>query len=228
MTGANNAGRSNKWLWPSIIGGLVVIGVLAISLGGGGKNKTGNSTNGRGSNNKIEIAKVVEVSGTALSDFKTTINDSAIGKKAPTLHGADFDGKSVTAGGASGKPQVVTFIAHWCPHCQREVPIIIDLKNKGVFDGVELTGVATGTRSDAPNYPPSAWLTSAKWDAPVLVDTATSTAGSAYGLTGFPMLVFVNADGTVAGRWSGEMEASNLQAVVEAFKAGKKMPFPSN
>ncbi|MBJ7282605.1 MAG: hypothetical protein JHD40_05800, partial [Acidimicrobiia bacterium] len=96
------------------------------------------------------------------------------------------------------------------------------------FDGVELIGVATGTRADAPNYPPSAWLIAEEWDAPVLVDTATSTAGSAYGLTGFPMLVFVNADGTVAGRWSGEMPESNLEAVIEAFKAGKKIPFPSN
>ncbi len=228
MRGANRARGSSKWLWPSVIGGIVVIGVVAIALGGGGKDKTGGSNNGGGSKDKIEVAKVVEVSGTALPNFDTTLNDSAIGKKAPTLDGADFDGKSVTAGGASGKPQIVTFIAHWCPHCQREVPIIIDLKNKGVFDGVELTAVATGTRSDAPNYPPSAWLTSVKWDSPVLVDTATSTAGAAYGLTGFPMLVFVNPDGTVAGRWSGEMEPSNLQAVVEAFKAGKKIPFPSN
>jgi len=228
MSGANNARGSAKWLWPSVIGVIVLIGVAAIALGGGGEDKTGGSANGGDSKDKIEIAKVVEVSGTPLSDFDTTLNDSAIGKKAPTLDGVDFDGKSVTAGGASGKPQVVTFIAHWCPHCQREVPIIVDLKNKGVFDGIELIGVATGTRADAPNYPPSAWLIAEEWDAPVLVDTATSTAGTAYGLTGFPMLVFVNPDGTVAGRWSGEMEPSNLQAVVESFKAGKKIPFPSN
>ena len=105
MTGSNNARGSAKWLWPSVIGGLVVIGVLAISLGGGGKDKSSNSANGGGSEDKIEVAKVVEVSGTPLSDFDTTLNDSAIGKKAPTLDGVDFDGKSVTAGGASGKPR---------------------------------------------------------------------------------------------------------------------------
>ncbi len=227
MSGANRARGSSKWLWPSLIGGIVVIGVVAIALGGGGKDNTGGSNNG-GATEKIEIAKVVEVSGTPLPDFDTTLNDSAIGKKAPTLDGADFDGKAVTAGGASGKPQIVTFIAHWCPHCQREVPIIVDLKNKGVLDGVELTGVVTGTSADAPNYPPSAWLATEEWDSPVLVDTADATAGLAYGLTGYPLLVFVNPDGTVAGRWSGEMPESNLQAVIEAFKAGKSIPFPSN
>ncbi len=227
MSGANRPRGSAKWLWPSVIGGIVVIGVVAIALGSG-ENTSVDPGNGGGSKDKIEIAKVVEVSGTPLPDFDTTLNDSAIGKKAPTLDGADFDGKSVTAGGASGKPQIVTFIAHWCPHCQREVPIIVDLKNKGVLDGVEMTGVVTGTRADAPNYPPSAWLAAEEWRMPVLIDTATSTAGTAYGLTGFPMLVFVNPDGTVAGRWSGEMEPSNLQAVIEAFKAGKKIPFPSN
>ena len=51
--------------------------------------------------------------------------------------------------------------------------------------------------------------------APVLVDTADQTAAKAYGLSGYPYLVFVNEDGTVAGRWSGEMPEANLKAVVE-------------
>lgn len=228
MNSANKERGSDKWLWPTVIGGIVVIGVLAIALGGGGKDKTNGSTTGGETKNKIEIAKAVEVGGKALPDFDTTANDAAVGKKAPTLDGVDFDRQTVSISRVSGIPQVLVFLAHWCPHCRREVPIIVDLYRKGVFDGVDLFGVSTGTRSDAPNYPPSAWLASESWISPVLVDTADGTAGHAYGLTGFPMLVFVNADGTVAGRWSGEMEPSNLQAVVEAFKAGKKIPFPSN
>ena len=54
MSGANKARGSSKWLWPSIIGGIVVIGVVAIALGGG-NDKTGGSNNG-GATDKIEIA----------------------------------------------------------------------------------------------------------------------------------------------------------------------------
>ncbi|MFM9014446.1 MAG: TlpA family protein disulfide reductase, partial [Gemmatimonadota bacterium] len=130
-------------------------------------------------------------------------------------------------GGASGKPQVIVFFAHWCPHCQREVPIIVSLAKGGTFDGIALGGVSTGTTDQAVNYPPSAWLDRVGWPAPVLVDTANQTAAEAYGLTGYPFLVFVNEDGTVAGRWSGEMPEADLEAVVEAFKAGTTpLPFP--
>ena len=50
------------------------------------------------------------------------------------------------------------FLAHWCPHCQAEVPRIVTLAKAGAFDGLDVASVATGTSSQYPNYPPSAWL----------------------------------------------------------------------
>ncbi|MBJ7282921.1 MAG: hypothetical protein JHD40_07415, partial [Acidimicrobiia bacterium] len=54
MSGANKARGSSKWLWPSLIGGIVVIAVAAIALGGG-NDKTGDSKNNGGATDKIEI-----------------------------------------------------------------------------------------------------------------------------------------------------------------------------
>ena len=111
--------------------------------------------------------------------------------------------------------------------CQREVPIIVRLERQGVLEGIELGGVSTGTSKDAPNYPPSDWLEQVGWPAPVLVDTANQTAAKAYGLSGYPFLVFVDAEGKVVGRWAGEMPEDDLKAVIEAFKAGTTpLPFP--
>lgn len=218
---ANRARNSRSWLWPAIVAGVVAVVVLALVLSGGGKSK---SKSGGG-----EISKKVTVDGAALPEFKASVDDPAIGEPAPKLVGNNFAGAPVTLGGASGKQQIVVFFAHWCPHCQREVPIIVSLAKGGTFKGVELGGVSTGTTDQAPNYPPSDWLQRVGWPAPVLVDTANQTAAKAYGLTGYPYLVFVNADGTVAGRWSGEMPEENLQAVVEAFKAGTSpLPFPAS
>lgn len=223
---ANRARNSRSWLWPAIIAGVVGVVVLAfvLSSGGGGGGGTTTTTNANGG----EIAKQVTVEGAALPEFSAPVDDPAIGDAAPKLDGTTFAGAPITVGGASGQPQLVVFVAHWCPHCQREVPIIVDLAEAGTFDGIELRGVATGTSDQRPNYPPSTWLDREGWTAPVLVDDANQTAAAAYGLSGYPYLVFVNADGTVAGRWSGEMPASDLEAVVEAFKAGTSpLPFPA-
>ena len=218
------ARNSKRWFWPVIIGGVAIVAILAIVLGSRGGDGGNSGGTGATGSKHIEVAKVVDVTGKALPEFQTSAGDAAIGERAPTLEGVDFSSAAVTVGGSSGKPQVISFVAHWCPHCQREVPIIVSLARQGVFDGVELAAVATGTRPDAPNYPPSEWLSREQWRGTILVDTAEGTAAKAYGLTGYPLLTFIAADGSVAGRWSGEMEPADLQANVEALKAGRPLP----
>jgi len=226
---ANRARNSRSWLWPAIIVGVIAVVGLALVLSSGGKKNDNGGTTTTTNANGGEIAKKVTVDGTALPEFTASVDDPAIGEAAPKLIGNNFAGTPVTMGGASGKKQIVVFFAHWCPHCQREVPIIVSLAKGGTFDGVELGGVATGTSDQAPNYPPSDWLERVGWPAPVLVDTANQTAAKAYGLSSYPYLVFVNEDGTVAGRWAGEMPESDLKAVVDAFKAGTEpLPFPAS
>ncbi|MFM7060359.1 MAG: TlpA family protein disulfide reductase [Actinomycetes bacterium] len=225
---ANRARNSRSWLWPAILAGVAGVVVLAVVLSSGGGDGGGGTTMTTNANGG-EIAKEVTVEGAALPEFVASTDDPAIGDAAPKLIGNDFAGTPLTVGGASGKPQVVVFVAHWCPHCQREVPIIVDLVERGTFEGVELSGVATGTSDEAPNYPPSSWLARVGWKAPVLVDTADQTAAKAYGLSSYPYLVFIDPDGEVVGRWAGEMPASDLEAVVEAFKDGTTpLPFPTN
>ena len=48
---------------------------------------------------------------------------------------------------------MVVFLAHWCPHCQAEVPELVELAKEGVFDGVDVTAVATGTPTRTPQLP---------------------------------------------------------------------------
>ena len=125
----------------------------------------------------------------------------------------------------AGPAHVVVFLAHWCPHCQAEVPRIVVLARSGQIP-VPLIGVVTGTDSSAPNYPPSAWLARVGWPYPVLVDTKTYTAATAYGLPGYPFLVFIDAQGKVAGRLSGEVTPSDLTKLFAALAAGKALPIP--
>lgn len=224
---ANRARNTRSWLWPAIITGVAIVVVLAFVLSSGGGGDNGGTTTTTSANGG-EIGKQVTVEGAALPEYTSPTGDPAIGDAAPKLIGNNFAGRPLTVGGASGEPQIVVFVAHWCPHCQREVPIIVRLAERGTFEGVELSAVATGTSAEAPNYPPSSWLERVGWEAPVLVDTADQTAAKAYGLSSYPYLVFIDPDGTVVGRWAGEMGESDLEAVVEAFKAGTTpLPFPA-
>ena len=176
---------------------------------------------------KVEIAKKVTVDGTALPAFSSVTNDPGIGETAPGLSGQTFNGKAVSVTD-DGKAHVLVFVAHWCPHCQTEIPRIVELEKSGGTKGVAVTAVSTGTDKNAPNFPPSAWLKDEGWPYPVLVDTASSTAGRAYGLTAYPYLVFVDANGKVAARVTGEIEPTALAKMFSALAAGDKVPIPGS
>jgi thiol-disulfide isomerase/thioredoxin len=204
---------------------LVVIAIVVAVVAGGGSDDTANAT-------KWETAPV-KVTGTPLPDFdREQSPDPAVGDTVPTLEGKSiYDGSAVTIGPDSGdgEPQMIVFLAHWCPHCQAEVPELVDLADDGVFDGVKVSAIATGTNEGADNYPPSHWLEDDEgWPFPVMADTPTGTAAQALGRTGYPYFVMVDADGTVAGRGSGELPNDQLRANVKALKAGTKLPISSS
>ncbi len=83
----------------------------------------------------------------------------------------------------------------------------------GLPDGVDLAAVATGTDEGQPNFPPTTWLEDAEWPTPVLLDDADDTAGQAYGVSGFPFWVAIDADGNVVARTSGELSPEQLDAL---------------
>lgn len=152
----------------------------------------------------------VVVDGEPLAAYPGTgITDPAVGAVAPTVEGASFDGTAVSI--APGRPTLVTFVAHWCPHCQAEVPRIVDWIESGdVPADLQIIGVSTSATSTRPNFPPSAWLARENFTPPVLADDVLATAAQAFGLKGFPMLVLLDADGRVLWRIDGELPDGEL------------------
>jgi cytochrome c biogenesis protein CcmG, thiol:disulfide interchange protein DsbE len=214
-----------NWPWWVVGAAVVLAGVLAVVLSAGGGSSSSSGKSGGGTTTGVvEIAPAVTVTGTPLPALPDSTKDPAVGKTAPTLTGVSFNRTPVTIGN-TGRAHVVVMVAHWCPHCQAEVPRIVALYKAGQIP-VPIVSVATGTDSSAPNYPPSAWLAREGWPYPVLVDTKTETAATAYGLPGYPFLVFVDAQGKVVGRLSGEVAASDLQKLFAELAAGKPLTIP--
>ena len=151
-------------------------------------------------------------SGASLPVFAATTEDPAIGRPIPEVHGASFDGSSVSIH-ADGRPKLLLFLAHWCPHCQREVPVVQAWLDAGRLPpAVDLISVATASDPARPNYPPADWLRREHWQPAVLVD-GDNAAADRFGLSAFPYWVAVRSDGTVASRVTGELTPTQLDAL---------------
>lgn len=177
---------------------------------------------------KIERSPRVQVEGKKLpaSDKVGSAADPAIGRTAPTLVGKGFNAKKVTIGG-TGTPRIILFLSHSCPHCQREVPLIVDLAAAGVFDGVEVDTVTTNTSDQLPNYPPSKWLAREKWPfGEVLLDDAKLRAFFGSGGQAFPYFIMVDSAGVVVARAEGELGKDVIRGAVANLVAGKPI-FPT-
>jgi hypothetical protein len=93
------------------------------------------------------------------------------------------------------------------------VPLLAQWIDGGLLpEGVSASLVSTAVKEQPnSNFPPSTWVADTGWNQPVLTDSAGSEAGAAYGLAGFPYFVFIDADGNVARRASGELSEQQVQ-----------------
>lgn len=136
--------------------------------------------------------------------------EGAVGTAVPDVTGSTVDGTSVAIG-ATGTPQAVVFMAHWCPNCQEEAPQIAEWVDQGLLaDGVELTAVSIFQDPARPNWPPHEWLDEEDFPGPVMIDPDDSVA-AAWGATGTPMWTFVDGDGTIVARYSGQISAEQFE-----------------
>lgn len=198
-----------------IFGGVAVVVITAAVAAAVLSRPPGTDAGAASNPPAVSTASSVIVSGTGLPAFVATIDDPAIGRPIPDVSGASFDGHPVAIK-ADGRPKLFLFLAHWCPHCQAEVPVVQAWLDAGRLPrSVDLISVATSTDPNRPNYPPDAWLRREHWQPPVLVDGDNAVA-KRFGLTSFPYWVAVDSDGKVVARVVGELTPAQLDALAAA------------
>lgn len=158
-----------------------------------------------------------QVAGEPLPVLEHPASDAAVGRPIPALTGTGLAGERVTIGPSDG-PMAIALLAHWCSHCQAEVPVLVDyLAETGMPEGVQLVALSTSIDPARPNYPPSAWLEREGWTVPTLVDDRSSSGLAALGMNSFPGFVFVDDQGRVVQRLTGEVTADAFDAIVRAL-----------
>jgi cytochrome c biogenesis protein CcmG/thiol:disulfide interchange protein DsbE len=197
---------------------VALVAALVVGNDDGGDGEDGTATGTDGGTATVPDDSPVTVTGTDLPAYEDGAADPAVGTPMPTLEGTALDGSSLTIP-ASGRPTMIVFLAHWCPHCQAEVPVVQGwVDGGGLPAGVDLLSVSTASDPARPNYPPSEWLAGEGWTAPVLVD-GNEAALAAGGVSAFPFFVAVDADGNVIQRASGELTEQQLSDVAGQLAA---------
>ena len=143
--------------------------------------------------------------------------NAEIGAAAPAFKAQpNNSGDPIMVDPADGTVRLIGFFAHWCPHCQREVPRVSQwLAENGLPEEIEIIAISTAVREGAPNYPPSEWLVNENWPTQVIVDSEESELATAYGLGGFPYWILVDATGTVIHQSSGELTEEQFGYLVD-------------
>ncbi|WP_419920769.1 redoxin domain-containing protein [Candidatus Poriferisodalis sp.] len=161
-----------------------------------------------------------QVSGTALPPFEQLEDDPAVGRTTPVVVGTDLLTGEAVRIEAQGRPVVIVFYAHWCPHCQAEVDELTEwLETNELPAGVDFAAVSVLEDPVRGNHPPKTWLAEQGWRHSVVADTPSLDIVAAFGLQSVPFLVAVTPENTVALRYAGNLSPDQLVGLFEFLLA---------
>ncbi|MFV1990514.1 MAG: TlpA family protein disulfide reductase [Acidimicrobiales bacterium] len=201
MTQTKGPSRQLKIIAAGAVAIVGLIGLTAVLLN--------NANNDEGET--VEYGDVTVI-GEALPVYDADTQDPATGMDAPEIEGFSVDSEPIEII-PNGHPKMIVFLAHWCEHCQAEVPRVQEWLDEGNLpEDIEVWSIATSTDEGQPNYPPSAWLRREGWTPELMMDNQRNSAANAYGLSGFPFWVIVDRDGKVVARNAGQTDIAQVEA----------------
>ena len=156
----------------------------------------------------------INVDGESLPQYAGENDDNiALGLSAPKFSAPDQNSEIFNLE-KNGNSKALLFLAHWCPHCQREVPVVQSfIDSNGVPPGIDVIAVATSIDRGRDNYPPQEWLEREGWSEIQIYDLDREI-GEAYGLNAFPYWVFLDKDLNVIARRTGNLPEDMVGALL--------------
>jgi peroxiredoxin len=126
-----------------------------------------------------------------------TAHVQSVGQPAPGFSLPNGYGGRLDLASYRGHPVLLVFWTTWCGICQRELPLLNDMRWDFERRGVSVLAINVGGQGDTDNYMRAnhIFLTS-------VVD-ADGTVGRNYRVSGVPALVLVGKDGNIKRRSSG-------------------------
>jgi len=147
----------------------------------------------------------------------------SVGQPAPDFSVATTNGPFDSTK-AAGKPILLEAFATWCPHCQREVPILNALnakyKNKANVVGVSASPYSMDSATPESQADVVAFMQKFGATYPIAFDPNLDVSHK-YLQGGFPTVVLIGPNGRIQAIGSGELPQVELEKALDASLAGK-------
>jgi cytochrome c biogenesis protein CcmG/thiol:disulfide interchange protein DsbE len=143
------------------------------------------------------------------ADSLGDVSSPLLGKMAPDFTLSTLKDKTVNVRltDFKGKPVILNFWASWCDPCKEETPFLqkswAGLKAQGVvLIGIDGQDNAENAQQFLQQYGVSY---------PSVQDTINGSTAINYGVLKFPETLFIDRNGVVVGKWSGELNDVGLK-----------------
>ncbi|MEN8114922.1 MAG: TlpA disulfide reductase family protein [Actinomycetota bacterium] len=149
-----------------------------------------------------------------LPPFQQGQPDAALGVILGDVTGPEYyTGSDTAIDPTDGVARAWLIWAHWCPHCQRELPAVSEwyVENASSYPNVELLSV-TSSIDDTRGNPLEPYLDELQLPFPTIVDADLALAQQ-LGVSAYPFWVFTGPDGTTLLRIAGYLETAQVQEI---------------
>jgi peroxiredoxin len=132
-----------------------------------------------------------------------------VGPQAPDFSVQTVDGGNVSLGDSGDyQATMLVFFASWCPHCNREAPIISDLK--GNHDDLRVTMVGIDGQDNSEKV--REFVNKYGINGPAAYDPSL---GSTYQASRYPTIYVIDGSGKITAANTGEIPKSVLEGWIE-------------
>jgi len=134
----------------------------------------------------------------------------ANGVKAPEFELKTLDGKMVKLSDYKGKAVMINFWASWCGPCRAEMPTL-----QAVYKEFEAEGfVILAVNLNEPDLAVKSFQEKYGLTFPILMDKGDRVS-KLYDIVPLPTSYFVDKNGVVQGKWTGEIKKEQLRTFVK-------------
>ena len=128
-----------------------------------------------------------------------------VGSQAPDFTAETVDGGSVSLGDAGGKKAtMLVFFASWCPHCNKEAPLISQLEDE--YENLRVLMVGIDDQDNPEKV--QGFVDHHGIEGPA---TYEPSLGSPYQASGYPTIYFIDENRQIVAAHSGEAPKSALE-----------------
>ncbi|MEA2023845.1 MAG: TlpA disulfide reductase family protein [Actinomycetota bacterium] len=155
-----------------------------------------------------------------LPPFEQGQPDAALGVVLGEVAGVEYYTETeMTIDPADGTARAWLVWAHWCPHCQRELPPLSEwyTENADAYSNVELVSISSSIDPTRGN-PLEPYLDDLQLPFPTILDPDLALAEQ-FGLSAYPFWVFTGGDGTTLLRVAGYVEIEQIAEIFDQLEA---------